>query len=188
MPITILSSNSRWRIVVAAFLTYLLVVVTSVPLTASAQSCLKWLPHRVQQQLTPPHREGELLVRFGAGVSRRDQETIIARHGAEKKTDLRGESGIGKLKVSTGRDVRTVALEMLLNPQVEFAEPNFLIAKDDTARLLSSAITWDTKQISIIRIRFLMATTAAIRLPILQPSLTAIASHRLRDTTLTLVL
>ena len=131
MPITILSSNSRWRIIVAAFLTYLLVVVTYVPLMASAQSCPMWPPHRVQQQLTPQYREGELLVRFRTGISRRDQETIIARHGAQKKTDLRGESGIGKLKVSTGRDVRTVALDMLLNPQVEFAEPNFLIAKDD---------------------------------------------------------
>lgn len=31
----------------------------------------------------------------------------------------------------TDRNVRTVAQQMLLNPQVEFAEPNFLIAKDD---------------------------------------------------------
>jgi subtilisin family serine protease len=86
-------------------------------------------PSRVQQPL-PQYREGELLVRFRAGVSKRDQEAIIARHGAQKKNDLRGESGIGKLTV-TGRDVSAVALELLLDPQVEFAEPNFVIAKDD---------------------------------------------------------
>jgi subtilisin family serine protease len=86
-------------------------------------------PSRVQQP-APQYREGELLVRFRAGVSKRDQEAIIARHGAQKKNDLRGESGIGKLTV-IGRDVSAVALELLLDPQVEFAEPNFVIAKDD---------------------------------------------------------
>ncbi|HLM24030.1 MAG TPA: S8 family serine peptidase, partial [Pyrinomonadaceae bacterium] len=82
------------------------------------------------QQPEPQHREGELLVRFRAGVSQRDQEAIIARHGAQKKNELRGASGIGKLKV-TGRGVWTVALELLLDQQVEFAEPNFVIARDD---------------------------------------------------------
>jgi len=119
------SSNSR--VVAAAFLTYL-VILTHVPFIGSAQ--IDTINPSRMQQPAPRYREGELLIRFRAGVSQRDQETIIAKHGAQKKNELRGESGIGKLKV-TGRDVRTVALEMLLDPQVEFAEPNFLIARDD---------------------------------------------------------
>src|SRR5918995_917959 len=97
MPVTTHTSNSRWRIVVAAFLTYLLVILTCVPLTGSAQ-IYPIIPRWVQQQ-PAQYREGELLVRFRPGVSKRDQDAIIARHGAQKKNDLRGESGIGKLKV-----------------------------------------------------------------------------------------
>jgi len=121
--------NPRWRVTVAAFLTYLLVILTCVPFTGSARIFTD-KPREVQRQLAPQYREGELLVRFRAGVSRFEQDATLTRHGVQKK-DLRGESGIGKLKVLSGRDVWTVAMEMLLNPQVEFVEPNFLIAKDD---------------------------------------------------------
>ncbi|HEU4872448.1 MAG TPA: S8 family peptidase, partial [Pyrinomonadaceae bacterium] len=122
------SSNSSRRVITAAFLTYLLAILTCVPFTSSAHIPAS-KPSRMQQP-APQYRAGELLVRFRAGVSRHDQEAIIARHGAQRKNDLRGESGIGKLTV-TSRDVSTVALEMLLDPQVEFAEPNFVIARDD---------------------------------------------------------
>ena len=120
--------SSRSRVVVAALLTYLLVILACVPFTSSAHVYTSKSSR--MQQPSPQHRDGELLVRFRAGVSKHDQEAIIARHGAQKKNELRGESGIGKLTV-TGRDVSTVVLEMLLDPQVEFAEPNFVIAKDD---------------------------------------------------------
>ena len=124
------SSKSNLRVIVATFLTYLIVMMTCVPFTSSARSSFSSKAGQTQQQPAPQYREGELLVRFRAGVSKRDQDAIIARHGAQKNKDLRGESGIGKVKVS-GRDVRAVAFEMLLDPQVEFAEPNFVIAKDD---------------------------------------------------------
>jgi RHS repeat-associated protein len=122
-------SNASRRVVLAALLTYLLIILTCVPFTSSARA---WsLASRMPQQPSPQYREGELLVRFRAGVSPHEQETIVASHGAQKKKDLRGDSGIEKLEILSGRDVRTVALELLLNPQVEFAEPNFLTAKDD---------------------------------------------------------
>jgi len=125
------SSNSSRRAMVASFLTYLLVVLTCVPFTGSALSSFSRTVSRMQQQSAPQYREGELLVRFRPGVSQRDQEAIIAKHGAQKQKDLRGEAGVGKLKLLSGRDVWSAAFEMLLNPQVEFAEPNFLVAKDD---------------------------------------------------------
>ena len=52
-------------------------------------------------------------------------------NGVLKKRDLRGESGIEELELPMGRDARSAALQMLLSGQVEFAEPNFLIAKDE---------------------------------------------------------
>ena len=77
------------------------------------------------------HREGEILVRFRAGVSEKEKETIVATHGARKKKPLKGDSGFEKLELAAGRDPKTAVLQLLLNPQVEFAEPNFLIEKED---------------------------------------------------------
>jgi hypothetical protein len=65
-----------------------------------------------------------LLVRFRTGVSERDKANVIGAHGALKKRDLQGYSGVEKLEVLSGRDARVVALQMLQNPQVEFEETN----------------------------------------------------------------
>jgi len=68
-------------------------------------------------------------VHFRSGVSEKDQETIMATHGARKKKQLKGDSGLEKLELAVGRDAKSVVLQLLLNPQVQFAEPNFLIEK-----------------------------------------------------------
>jgi RHS repeat-associated protein len=78
-----------------------------------------------------PYREHELLVRFRAGTSEFVKDSIFATHGARRKKQLRGESEVERLELRSGRDVRTAALELLLNSQVEYAEPNFLISKED---------------------------------------------------------
>lgn len=75
-------------------------------------------------------RQGELLVRFRSGVAAQNRETILASHGVRSKKQLRGDSGVEKLEVISGQDPDTVAQMMLLRPEVEFAEPNFLIKKD----------------------------------------------------------
>jgi hypothetical protein len=76
-------------------------------------------------------RPGELLVRFREGVSEHDKATVVAAQGGRRKRQLRGESGIEKLEIGAGQDTETVALQLRLNPAVEFAEPNFLIQRDD---------------------------------------------------------
>src|SRR5688572_13617642 len=122
---------STLRVSLSVFLSYLLVALTCVPVSTRARTRLKPKTRTAIQQSLARHRESELLVRFRGGISERDKETVIATHGALKKKDLQGVSGVEKLEILGGRDVRRVALEMLLNPQVEFAEPNYLIAKDD---------------------------------------------------------
>jgi hypothetical protein len=82
-----------------------------------------------QQQPAAPYRERELLVRFRAGTSELVKDTISATQGARRKKKLPSESGVERLELSNGRDVRTAALELLLNSQIEFAEPNFLIQR-----------------------------------------------------------
>jgi subtilisin family serine protease len=77
------------------------------------------------------YREGELLVRFRDGVTQKDKETILAAHGARRKKLLEGDSNFEKLDLPAGRDAKSAAANLLLNPQVQFAEPNFLISKED---------------------------------------------------------
>jgi len=121
MTITVYSSSSSLRITLAASVSLILIITTCVPFSRAARSSFKVKgPSRMQS--AAPHREAELLVRFRAGVSQRDKETIISTHGGRKKEDLSGESGVEKLELVTGNDAQTVALQMLLDPQVEFAE------------------------------------------------------------------
>jgi len=70
-------------------------------------------------------------VRFRAGVPQQIKDAILTSHGAQRKKYLSGESGIEKLQLSTGRDLKLATLQLLMDPQVEFAEPNFLISKND---------------------------------------------------------
>ncbi|HVI70542.1 MAG TPA: S8 family serine peptidase, partial [Pyrinomonadaceae bacterium] len=88
-------------------------------------------PVSLFQERNNPEREGELLVRFRGGVSQRDKDIILATLGVNKVKELRGGSGFEKVELSGARDVKTAALELLMKPQVEFAEPNFLISKSD---------------------------------------------------------
>jgi hypothetical protein len=124
-------SKNTCGMAVALTLSYLLVVSTCAPLgVARSLSKIKSvLP--IQQQSVAPYRANELLVRFRAGTSESVKDTISATQGARRTKHLRGESDVEKLELSNGRDARTAALELLLNPQIEFVEPNFLISKDD---------------------------------------------------------
>jgi len=75
-------------------------------------------------------RSGELLVRFRAGTGQQSKDNVLASHGLRAKKQLRGESGVQKLEILEGQSPETVAQLLRLQPEVEFAEPNFIIKKD----------------------------------------------------------
>lgn len=120
------------RTLTSTALSYLLVFLSCIPFSSAARS--ESSPETLvsaNQETLPEHRDGELLVRFRNGVPQQAKDTIIASHGARRKKHLSGESGIEQLQLSTGRDLKLAALQLLMDPQVELAEPNFLISKDD---------------------------------------------------------
>jgi subtilisin family serine protease len=126
------SNRSHVIPVLSSFLSYLLVMVLCIPFTTTVRANLLVKPlSLLPEPQNIPEREGELLVRFRGGVSQRDKDTILATLGVNKVKELRGGSGFEKVELSGARDAKTAALELLMKPQVEFAEPNFLIAKDD---------------------------------------------------------
>ncbi|MGI8733744.1 MAG: S8 family peptidase, partial [Pyrinomonadaceae bacterium] len=83
--------------------------------------------------VVPPggRRDGELLVRFRGGASEQDKASAVATHGGRNRRQLRGESGVEIVEVAAEENVDTVAAQLRLHPAVEFAEPNFLIQRDD---------------------------------------------------------
>ena len=125
-------SSPRLTIIVSLFLSWMLVLLLCTPFAAARHLSI---PTRhsssMQEQAPARYREGEILIRFREGVSEKDKETIMATHGGRKKKQLRGDSGFERLELAIGRDAKTAVLQLLLNPQVQFAEPNFLIAKED---------------------------------------------------------
>jgi RHS repeat-associated protein len=88
------------------------------------------LTTKMQERTAAPYREGELLIRFRPGTSQSIKDIIVSTHGAHRKKQLGGESSVEKLELPRGREW-SAAVELLMNPQVEIAEPNFLIAKQD---------------------------------------------------------
>ena len=120
------------RTTVSLCLSYLLVLLLCSPFAAAGRFSFTARRFSSPQDQAPArYRDGEILVRFHNSVSEKDKETIMATHGGRKKNQLKGDSGFEKLELAAGRDAKTVVLQLLLNPQVQFAEPNFLIEKED---------------------------------------------------------
>ena len=129
------------RAFVALLLAYAITITFSIPglmrrVLASPTATHGAAKGRLTPLLAPPvpqssgQRSGELLIRFHAGAGQQSRDTVLASHGVRSKRQLRGESGVEKLEVLGGQDPETVAQLLRLQPEVEFAEPNFLIKKD----------------------------------------------------------
>jgi RHS repeat-associated protein len=78
-------------------------------------------------------RQGELLIRFREGVSEQDKNALVNSKGLRRKNKLRGNSRIEKLELSAGQEPAALAEQLLHLPAVEFAEPNYLISRDEIA-------------------------------------------------------
>ena len=129
------------RAFVSLLLSYAIVISLSTPLLtrhviAAPSAANVASKGRLTPLLTSPlpqssgQRSGELLIRFRSGTAQQSRDNVLASHGARRKRQLRGESGVEKLEVLGGQNPEMVAQLLRLQPEVEFAEPNFLINKD----------------------------------------------------------
>jgi hypothetical protein len=76
-------------------------------------------------------RDGELLIKFREGVREQDKKTFVEGKGARRVKRLRGRSRLEKLETHKGRDMEALASELRKSKMVEFAEPNYLINRDE---------------------------------------------------------
>jgi len=79
-------------------------------------------------QNAAPRRSDEVLVRFRGVQTAQQKNDIAAAHGLRRQRSLRGESGVEKLLLAPGMDVDNAVFQLLQDPTVEAAEPNFLIS------------------------------------------------------------
>ena len=90
-------------------------------------------PH--QNPAAAPRRPNEVLVRFRGVQSAQQKNEIAAAHGVRRLRSLRGESRLEKLQLPSGTDVDNAVWQLMQDPAVESAEPNFLIAHDQLGTL-----------------------------------------------------
>ncbi|HLA12941.1 MAG TPA: hypothetical protein VJ023_20315, partial [Pyrinomonadaceae bacterium] len=118
--------NSPRRLL-AVFISSLLIILLCAPFVPRARA-VRDRQILSQTAEVPLRRSGELLVRFRGGTSEQQKAETANAHGARRKRQLRGESGIEKLELLADQDPESVALQLSTSPAVEFAEPNFLIS------------------------------------------------------------
>lgn len=131
VPLRVLVSSLLACAVLTSLATPLLSGAIAAPLKGNGSARMRWQPlftPAVPQETG--QRSGELLVRFRAGTGQQSKDNVLASHGLRAKKQLRGESGVQKLEILEGQSPETVAQLLRLQPEVEFAEPNFIIKKD----------------------------------------------------------
>ena len=123
------TARSLHRLTGVLLLSYVLVSSMWIPFAAAERSQFgPTLTTKMQERTAAPYREGELLIRFRTGTSQSIKDIIVSTHGAHRTKQLGGESSVEKLELPRGREW-SAAVELLMNPQVEIAEPNFLMGR-----------------------------------------------------------
>lgn len=120
----------RFRALTALMLCWVLTPSALLPSNLHLVAFYPVFPKSATGALQIPRRPDEILIRFRSLTSEQQRDEIAFSHGARRRVPLRGASGFEKLKIGTTTDVESTVLQLMLDPSVEFAEPNFLISHD----------------------------------------------------------
>lgn len=127
-----LTANSHVSVVVYLTFCFIFLISSLAPFGSTKSKTHRSKRNSALPQSTTraPRRTNELLVRFRGLQSQQQKDLVAAAHGLRRKRTLGGQSGFEKLQFASAADVDTAVLQLLLDPAVEFAEPNFLITHD----------------------------------------------------------
>ncbi|MEW6218915.1 MAG: putative Ig domain-containing protein [Thermodesulfobacteriota bacterium] len=73
-----------------------------------------------------PHVPGELLVKYHQKLPKKDQEKKRRQKGLTRIRGLK-RLGVERVRLAPGVDVRTALAELRQDPEIEYAEPNYLV-------------------------------------------------------------
>src|SRR5690349_3408168 len=93
-----------------------------------------WYPLGVEPAVQPssvgPQAAGELLVKFKPGTAGDAVRNLHTSIGAQEIEALRG-IGVSRVRVPNGSSAAEIARRYQQNPNVQYAEPNFLATTQD---------------------------------------------------------
>lgn len=101
---------------------------------AEVESAIEVQPQEIKKAPFPPETAGpeyapdEILVKFKPGVKRSLMAEIHARFGMVKIREIE-RIGVHRLRIPAGRTVSEMVEEYRRNPNVEYAEPNYVAQK-----------------------------------------------------------
>jgi YD repeat-containing protein len=81
-------------------------------------------------QTAVPQRTGELLVRFSKRATETERHRLVESRGAQSRRTLRGTSDVEIISFPADRDIDGLIAELRFQPEVEVAEPNYIISAD----------------------------------------------------------
>lgn len=76
-------------------------------------------------------RDAQVLVRFRNDASLQDKQAFVSALGAKSARRLRGSSFAYLIYLAEGQSPEAAAAQLLLNPVIQMAEPNYLISRDE---------------------------------------------------------
>lgn len=123
-----LSSPSSFIRFITLLLCYTLIAPVTHPSPPSTNTRPPKTPAARRQR--PTARAGELLVRFRADATEGEKTLVVEQRGGTRSRGLRGKSGVEVVTLAPERDAESVATELRLHPDIEIAEPNYLITAD----------------------------------------------------------
>ena len=123
--------NSHVRTVLCLSFCWMLFLPSVTPAPRSRAIRRTTRSSATQQTAAPARRRpNEVLIRFRGMQSPQQKNDIAAAHGLRRQRALRGESGVEKLLLPSGMNVDNAVLQLMQDPTVESAEPNFLVTHD----------------------------------------------------------
>ena len=89
------------------------------------------LSNAARAQKKGGRRDSEVLLRFRSGVSLRQKQDVVSSLEARSARRLRGGSQVYVIHLPAGLVPEAAVAQLLLNPAVQAAEPNYLIMADE---------------------------------------------------------
>jgi subtilisin family serine protease len=125
-----LAANRPFRLVIALALIFCLVYGPLYSLNpARAESPALPKETAAPQQITKPHKRGEIIIKFTDDTPKQVRDQIVQTCAKDEK-ELRGRSKASKLTIKDGLDLANTIFDLKqFTSIVEFAEPNYIVTR-----------------------------------------------------------
>lgn len=120
---------------------FILFVLITCNVIAEPQQIVKKEPAKIKTKFV----EGEILVRFKANTKVLAQQSVVAIHGGSSLKSISKITKVSKVKLQPGEDVSAAVEAYKSNPNIEYAQPNYIYYANALANDTSFSQLWALK-------------------------------------------